>query len=175
MQEKLTEQSVTRLVVFTYVMVGMTALQLYLMHFVKDLSVGKGIDPIFYVFFFFFWIICLIISLFAFIASSFIMAVIALIPTFLLRGVGLRKSNIHTVTKTEYTITICIYFGTIPMALISGLFVWGLEYINFLTIMTASWMGVMSVYVLGVRKWSRDPQQGSACAFHPMDHYLPLQ
>ena len=51
MQEKLTEQSVTRLVVFTYVMVGMTALQLYLMHFVKDLSIGKGIDPIFYLFF----------------------------------------------------------------------------------------------------------------------------
>lgn len=44
MQEKLTEQSVTRLVVFTYVMVGMTALQLYLMYVVRELVIPMSKD-----------------------------------------------------------------------------------------------------------------------------------
>ena len=155
MQEKLTEQSVTRLIIFTLVMGGMTALQLSLMYAVRDLNTGKSLDPIFKLFFFFFGLILIGVSLFVFIAMTFMMAVIALILAFLLRCVGLRKSIIHTVTKTEYTITKWIYFGTIPVAIISGLFVWSIYNLFFLTIISAAWIGVMSVYVLGVRKWSQ--------------------
>ena len=160
MEEKLTEQSVARLAVFTFVMGGMTALQLYLMYAVRELVIPmstnadsvKVIHPIFQVILFFLGFMVIGVSLFVLIAITLIMAVIALIPAFLLRGVGLRKSLIPSVTKTEYTITKCIYFGTIPAAIIPGLFIWEFKNIYFPIIITAGWLSVMLIYFLGVRR-----------------------
>ena len=80
-------------------------------------------------------------------------AVLCVIPTLLIRFIGIKKTS--TITPEEYKITKILYFSVIAAAFVIGLILTRFVGILITLLYTAEWAGILLIYLLALRSRSR--------------------
>ena len=164
-EKKLTKPSIIRLILFGCIVVGTATAFLTFIATFKDLvapmskyfSHETTTDNSFLLIVKFFLDILIgSFSIGLFFIITLQMAIVLLVPILILRLVGLRRKLSSSVTKTEYVISRCIFYGTMPAIVVVAMIIWEFVYIPLILIIVASWYSILLIYLLGVRKRVKD-------------------